>query len=134
MKCALVPLYDVYVYFANQKEDVEDFIRSKSSTIDDDLEALERCRGECLEVIGRDGSHCNIMMVFDGDLDTVVHESVHMASRIMLAVGIGFARNNEETVANLAGWCAVSMLRSFPGCFKHKENVNSTLPTDELPA
>lgn len=124
MQCSTVPLYDVHVYFANSKEDVEHFIREKSSTIDDDLEALERCRGECLEVIGRDGCHHRIMMVFDGDLDTVVHESVHMAVRIMLAVGIGFAKNNEETVANLAGWCATEMLRSFPHCFKYRENIN----------
>jgi hypothetical protein len=66
------------------------------------------------------GGRCRILGVFDGDTDTVVHESVHMALLSMGHIGLKVCSANEETLANLAGWLATEMMRCFPGAFKYR--------------
>jgi len=120
MKHAVVPLYDVWVYFATDREDVKAFIRENSVTVDTDLADMKTCRGCTTTIEGKTGDMYRVLCVFDDDFDTLVHEAVHLALVTMKHIGIKFSPSNEETLANLTAWIVVEFTKQFPEFLKDK--------------
>jgi hypothetical protein len=120
MKRVRVPILDSDVFFSNDEADTRAFV-ARFSADKSDMDICDRTRGLIYTVIDREGNHRRILCVFDGDLNTVVHESVHMAVRILDNCEIKTSKENHEILAYLTAWLTETMLKLFPIVPKKKK-------------
>lgn len=109
IKCHRIPLLDVDVYFVTTVQEARDFILSHSSD-EADLDGVANAVGSCPVIIDADGRNYRMMCVFDGTINTVVHEAVHMAWIVMRYCSIKVGKANEEPMAYTSAWLAETML------------------------
>lgn len=96
----VVPMYEVVVYLAFSPEAIE-----KKFTVSD------VCEGRCAEVavMTRDDGYKMVYIVInnpDKMQNTITHECIHAAWRVLDLVGIEVDSDNHEALAYVAGWLA----------------------------
>ena len=57
------------------------------------------------------GKELRMLCVFDGNVNTVVHESTHMAWMILKYVSIKISQSNDEPIAFMTAYLAEEMLK-----------------------
>lgn len=108
-----VPILSVDYYLVTSKEAATEFIRDTSADVDADLEQINRTVGASLVVMDREGRSHRMLCVFDGTLNTAVHESTHMARIILDWCSIRWTKAHDEPLAYLVAWLADEMMETI---------------------
>lgn len=109
--CRRVPILDVDVYFIDDRDDAVQFVMEHDRyNAGYEAEKTEMmCQGVCRIAEDKEGKRHRMMCAFEGGLNTVVHESVHMAWILMRHCSIRADAKNEEPMAYVAAWLASDM-------------------------
>lgn len=110
--CRRVPVLDVDVYYINSREDAIQFVLEHDRyNVGSDAERVEMttCQGCCRVAEDASGKKHRMLCVFEGGLNTLAHESVHMAWILMRYCAIKADAKNEEPMAYVAAWLTSDM-------------------------
>ena len=109
IQCRTIPIFDVDIYLVSSMEEARTFIKGKNP--DEDTSILDGCVGICYTVTDATQKNHRMLCVFDGEPNTVVHESVHMARIVLKYCGVRFTQAQDEPLAYMVAWLADEMLK-----------------------
>ena len=111
-----VPLFDVSVYFFTDRQESKDFINTKTTkAVGVEEKQMDNCKGCCYWVTDAEGMPHRLMCVFDGGMNTAIHEAVHMAWITLDYCCVKITQRNDEPLAYLSAWLAEQMvMKLFP--------------------
>ena len=110
MKKRTIPIYNMDVWFTNDEADCRSFLKRRGG----DESLTDNCKGVWITFKGREDHTYWVLAVYDGDIGTVVHESVHAAWGVLDTCSVKTDVDNDEALAFLAAWFTKTVLKLFP--------------------
>lgn len=110
LKRIVMPIFESSIHMITTKEEAREFIAIHSDAADDYSEWVNFC-GFAHEITDKSGVTRHVLCVFDGTLNTTVHECTHMAQKKMKHLNLKQKPEDDEILAYFTAWLVEEMLR-----------------------
>lgn len=102
-KRLVVPIYEQALIISSDMDDLIKYVkRQYRCDLAPEVECLRGCEGWVLSLDHTNGGMATVL--YAQDLQTLVHESVHAAWRVLDHVGVGLSADNHEPLAYLVDY------------------------------
>ena len=105
----VMPIFESSVHMITSKEEAQAFLKQHSDAPDDSREWVN-ILGFSQEITDANGMVRHVLCVFDGTVNTAIHESVHMAQEKMLHLGLKQKPRADEILACFTAWLSDQMI------------------------
>ncbi len=116
MKKVRVPLFNFSVYFSNDIDETTRFVEKNcgdEKTLNTIKDALEDSLGVTITFNDKEDRFTRVLGVFNGEVGTAAHESVHVAYSIIRGAGIDITEENHEVLAYLTDWLLTQFMKRY---------------------
>lgn len=104
----VMPIFESSVYMITTQDEARVFISEHCENPDN--ENWSDFLGFAHEITDSDGKTRHVLAVFDGSVNTAIHEATHMAQTKMKHLGLKLRVVNDETLAYFTAWLAEAMM------------------------
>ena len=123
-----VPLFEVNTYFITTLAEAKEYVRANGDT-EGEESAFDNTKGCCYTLALKSGGEQRLMCIFDdGNINTIIHEAVHMAGMTLKYCSINYSNKNDEPLAYLTAWFAEEMMSILNVSYSSSDNEITLIP------
>ena len=105
----VMPIFESSIHMITTQDEARAFLEQHSES-PDGLPEWVNLLGFSQEITDAKGMVRHVLCVFDGTVNTAIHESVHTAQRKMLHLNLKQKPSEDETLACFTAWISDQMI------------------------
>lgn len=114
IKRVVMPIFESSVHLITTKEEARAFLQEHSEAPEDEAE-WSNFLGFSQAITDGSGTVRHVLCVFDGTLNTAIHEATHMAQEKMVHLNLKQKPRADEILAYFTAWLTEEMLKAIEG-------------------